>query len=184
MIFLSACPDNSADRQLLTDLVGADLWTLDREMEKLSLYASGRTIEESDVGKLVSQVREANIFSAVDAMIDGRPAVALRLFLQLRQDGRDVSNIIAMVERQLRLLALARDSMDRGLPQADLGNIRDALVCRLLFSSYLQGRQTCQDQDYGNNPEAHNHTWFRPAFQFEVVVDRRHTEYSAARQLE
>ena len=105
----------------LTDLVGSDLWTLDRELEKLSLYATGRAIEERDVGELVAQVREANIFAAVDAMIEGRPGVALRLLHQLRQDGREISSIIAMVERQLRLMALARDSMEQGLSQAEVG---------------------------------------------------------------
>ena len=105
----------------LTDLVGSDLWTLDRELEKLSLYATGRTIEEKDVGELVAQVREANIFAAVDAMIEGRPGVALRLLHQLRQDGREVSNIIGMIERQLRLMALARDSIEQGLSQSETG---------------------------------------------------------------
>ena len=101
--------------------MGNDLWTLDRELEKLSLFAFERTIEEPDVVELVSQVREANIFGAVDAMIEGQPAVALRLLHQLRQDGREVSYIIAMVERQLRLLALARESMDKGVAHSGNG---------------------------------------------------------------
>ena len=92
----------------LTDLVGNDLWTLDREMEKLSLYATGRNIEEQDIQELVAQVREASIFNAVDAMIDGRPDVALRLLQRLRQDGAALPYIISMVERQLRLVCLAR----------------------------------------------------------------------------
>ena len=120
----------------LSDLVGSDLWTLDRELEKLSLYATGRAIEEIDVGELVAQVREANIFAAVDAMIDGRPGLALRLLHQLRQDGREISSIIAMVERQLRLMALARDSMEQGLSQAEvakrLGTTSDFVVRKTL----------------------------------------------------
>ena len=120
----------------LGDLVGSDLWTLDRELEKLSLYATGRTIEETDVGELVAQVREANIIAAVDAMIEGRPGVALRLLHQLRQDGRDISNIIAMIERQLRLLALARDSMEKGLSQSEvtkrLGTTNEFVVRKTL----------------------------------------------------
>ena len=121
----------------LSELVGNDLWTLDRELEKLSLYASGRGIEESDVEELVSQVREASIFAAVDAMIDGRTGVALRLLHQLRQDGREVPYITAMVERQLRLLALARDSIENGVPQRELGH-------RLGVSSQFVLRKTVE----------------------------------------
>ena len=104
----------------MADLVGGDLWTLDQELEKLSLYAAGREIGEQDVRLMVSQVREASIFEAVDAMIDGRSQVALRLLAQLRDDGREPQYIIAMVERQLRLLALAQDSIERRLPQNEL----------------------------------------------------------------
>ncbi|PKB72553.1 MAG: DNA polymerase III subunit delta [SAR202 cluster bacterium Io17-Chloro-G7] len=128
----------------LGDLVGSDLWTLDRELEKLSLYATGRAIEESDVGELVAQVREGNIFAAVDAMIDGKPGVALRLLHQLRQDGRDISSIIAMVERQLRLMALARDSIERGLPQSEVAK-------RLGTSSEFVVRKTMD--------QARRHSW-------------------------
>ena len=104
----------------ITDLVGNDLWTLDQELEKLSLYCSAREIQESDVEEMVSQIREASIFAAVDAMIEGRPNIALRLLHELKADGREAPYIISMVERQLRLLALARDSIDRGMPQSDL----------------------------------------------------------------
>ncbi len=107
----------------LTDMVGADLWALDRELEKLSLYASGRRIEESDVNELVHQAREANVFNAVDAMIEGRQVAALQLLQRLRDDGRDASYIIAMIERQLRLMALARYSLDNGVQMRDMGAV-------------------------------------------------------------
>ena len=100
--------------------MGNDLWTLDQELEKLALYCSGREIQEPDVKEMVSQVREASIFAAVDAMIEGRPNIALRLLHQLKDDGREPAYIIGMVERQLRLLALARDSIDRGVPHSEL----------------------------------------------------------------
>ena len=104
----------------ITDLVGNDLWTLDRELEKLSLYATGRNIEESDIQELVSQVREASIFNAVDAMIDGRPEVALRLLQRLRQDGAALPYIISMVERQLRLVCLTRYWNERRVSPQEL----------------------------------------------------------------
>ena len=109
-----------AANRSITELVGNDLWTLDQELEKLALYCFGREIQEHDVGEMVSQVREASIFSAVDAMIEGRPNIALRLLHQLKDDGREAPYIISMVERQLRLLALTRDSIDRVIPQSEL----------------------------------------------------------------
>ena len=93
---------------------------------------------------MVSQVREASIFAAVDAMIDGRPSVALRLLHQLRGDGREAPYIIAMVERQLRLLALARDSIDKGVPRNEIGG-------RLGTSSDFVIRKTLE--------QARRHSW-------------------------
>ena len=124
----------------LTDLVGNDLWTLEQELEKLSLYVSGRgsrEIAEADVQSMVSQVREASIFVAVDAMIDGRPTVALRLLHDLKEDGREAPYIISMVERQLRLLALARDAIDQGVAAGEIGG-------RLSVSSDFVVRKTLE----------------------------------------
>lgn len=128
----------------ISDLVGNDLWTLDSELEKLSLYAAGRNIEETDVVELVSQVREASIFNAVDAIIDRNPGVALRLLRQLLQDGREATYIINMVGRQLRLLALARDLTQRGVPGQEMGS-------RLGINSQFALRKTLE--------QARRHSW-------------------------
>ena len=129
----------------LADLVGGDMWTLDQELEKLALYGFGREIGEGDVRLMVSQVREASIFEAVDAMIDGRPEAALRLLAQLRDDGREPLYIIAMVERQLRLLALARDSIERRLPQNELkralGTSSDFVVRKTMDQARRHSRE-------------------------------------------
>ena len=130
----------------ITDLVGNDLWTLDQELEKLALYCSGREIQDTDVGEMVSQVREANIFVAVDAMIDGRPGVALRLLHQLKEDGKEAPQIISMVERQLRLLALARDAIDRRVPQSEMKG-------RLGTSSDFVVRKTTEQARRHSMPE-------------------------------
>ncbi len=140
----------------MTDLVGNDLWTLEGELEKLSLYTTGRVIEEADVRELVSQVREANIFAAVDAMVEGRPAVALRLLHQLRQDGREASYIIGMVERQLRLLALARDSIDKSVPQQELAG-------RLGVSSQYVVRKTVE--------QARRYSWREIRWRYQRLLE-------------
>ena len=135
----------SANRSI-TDLVGSDLWTLEQELEKLAMYCSGREIQESDVGEMVSQVREASIFAAVDAMIDGKSGVALRLLHQLKDDGKEAPYIIGMVERQLLLLALARDAIDRGVPQSEMKG-------RLGTSSDFVVRKTSEQARRHSMPE-------------------------------
>ena len=107
--------------QVLAELVGGDLWTIDRELEKLSLYATGRSVTDADVRAMVPYAQEANIFAAVDSIMDGRPGAALRSVVQLMDDGQEPLYIIAMIERQLRLIALARDLTDHGVSQPDLG---------------------------------------------------------------
>jgi DNA polymerase-3 subunit delta len=105
----------------LSDMVGNDLWALDRELEKLALYAGNRGINESDARTLVSHAQETNIFTAVDAIVDGRPGEAHRLLAQLMDEGREPQYLIAMIERQLRLIALARDLSDRSVAPAEMG---------------------------------------------------------------
>lgn len=107
--------------QAITEMVGSDLWTLDRELEKLSLYAAGRAITDGDIRAVVPYAQEANIFAAVDSIMAGNPGEALRLLTRLMQDGREPLYIIAMIERQLRLLALACDLAGRGVTQPELG---------------------------------------------------------------
>lgn len=107
--------------RLISQLVGSNLWTMDNELEKLALYAGDRPIEEGDVRQLVSQAKEASIFVAVDALLDGRSSAALGLIHRLRNDGAEFTYIVAMIARQLRLTTLAKDLMDRGHKQADVG---------------------------------------------------------------
>ena len=79
------------------------------KLEKLSLYATGRSVTDADVRAMVPYAQEANIFAAVDSIMDGRPGAALRSVVQLMDDGQEPLYIIAMIERQLRLIALARE---------------------------------------------------------------------------
>ena len=142
----------------MADLISNDLWTLDQELEKLSLYCAGRNIEEEDVRKMVAQVREANIFGAVDAIIDGNPATAFKLLRQLLHDGRDATDIIRMVARQLRLLARAKDLTEQGVGATEMGG-------RLGVSSPYALRKTMD--------QARRHNWptIRSRFQRLLEAD-------------
>ena len=110
--------------RLLSQHIGSDLWAIDSELEKLTLYAVGRSIEDKDIRLLVSQAREASIFRAVDALLEGRPPLAMKLLHQIRGEGAEFPYVVAMVARQLRLVTLAREMIDIGLSERE---IRDRL---------------------------------------------------------
>src|SRR5690606_1470952 len=51
-------------------------------------------------------------------------------------------------------------------------------------STQFQAGKTDQHQDHRDDPEAHDHPGLGPAFEFKVVMDRRHAEHALAGQLE
>lgn len=105
---------------LLAELVGGNLWAMSSEIEKLSLYCQGRTVEAEDVQLLVPTAREMTIFNAVDAIIEGRHSEALRIIRRLTEGGASGPNIVTMVARQGRLLLLSKDMEKRRVPQEQM----------------------------------------------------------------
>jgi len=110
-----------AAARLLADLVGNNLWVLASELEKLASYAQGRRIEGADVRALVSEARQVNIFAMVDAIVERRAAVALRLLRQLTTAGAEGGYLLAMVVRQYRFIIQARELMTAGVPAQEIG---------------------------------------------------------------
>jgi DNA polymerase-3 subunit delta len=107
--------------RLLADLVGNDLWTLTSELRKLTAYAQGRRIEGTDVKALVSEARQVSIFAMVDAIVEKRPTVALRLLRHLQNTGAEGGYLLAMIVRQYRFILQARDLMTDGLSTREIG---------------------------------------------------------------
>ena len=70
---------------------------------------------------MVSQAQEANIFRAVDAIIEGRAQTSFNLIHNLKINGRSSSYIIGMVTRQLRQLTLVHSLLETGTNQAKIG---------------------------------------------------------------
>lgn len=105
----------------LAEAIGRQPRLIDAELRKLALYANGRPIREEDVREMVAYVREANIFQAVDAVIDGRTGVALRLITRIMDDGSPAAYILTMLARQVRLLLMAKDMTERNVPREDIG---------------------------------------------------------------
>lgn len=115
--------------QALADNVGSDLRVIDSELQKLALYRWGHVVMLQDVREMVANVREANIFAAVDAALEGRSGVAIRMMHQLLDSGRPATYLITMMARQVRLLLLAKELKARGVAHTDMGR-------RLSLSGY------------------------------------------------
>ena len=107
--------------RLLADFAGTSLWTLASEIDKLCLYAEGRSITDEDVRRLVPDLRESSIFALVDAVVEGKKSRAYRELNQLVESGASASYILAMLARQFRMLALSKSLEQKGVPMQDMG---------------------------------------------------------------
>jgi DNA polymerase-3 subunit delta len=94
---------------LLAELVGGNLWVMNNEIQKLVLYTRGGQVTEDDVRQVVSSAQETNIFTLVDAVVEGRAGVAQRMLHRLLQEGMPPGQILAMITRQFRLIAQTMD---------------------------------------------------------------------------
>lgn len=108
---------------LLIGLVGADLWTMGSEIDKLLAFRSGQPITEDSVRQVTSYAREANVFTLVDAILEGRRKAAQQSLHRLLQEGAAPAYVLAMITRQLRLIVMAKE-LGRRLFQPE---IRDRL---------------------------------------------------------
>lgn len=106
--------DSEAARALALATMN-DLRLASNELDKLLAYTEcQRPITEADIALLTPYVAEARIFDMTDALGQGRGAVAARLAHQLLGQDQDIFQLFAMVNRQFRLLLLAREHLDAG----------------------------------------------------------------------
>lgn len=88
----------------LASLVGPDLWRAASELQKLSAYADGRTIEVADVDQLVELPVESRVFAFTDALGTRNARAALRELRHLLLDGVHPLALVQILGRHLTLL--------------------------------------------------------------------------------
>ena len=94
---------------LLTKLVGSNLWIMSSEIAKLVLFTAEKRISEEDIKLLVGYTQQTNIFAVVDAIVESKAKTASQLLQQLLNEGASTSYLMVMLTRQLRLIVRARD---------------------------------------------------------------------------
>jgi DNA polymerase-3 subunit delta len=111
---------SSSAVEMMASLVGDNLWVLASEIDKLILYTEGRLIDEEDVSEVVSYAREANVFTMVDAIVEGKSSRAASLLHQSLDEGSAAPYLLVMVTRQLRLLVQVKELSGRRCRRSDI----------------------------------------------------------------
>ena len=114
---------------LLSTELENDLQTIYKEIEKLAAYVGDReVIEIDDVKEVVTVNRGVSVFKLNDLIADKNREGALHALKHLLGAGEPPLKILTMITRQIRLLVQAKEMLEQGLSQAEIGRklgIRD-----------------------------------------------------------
>lgn len=92
--------------ELLVELVGSAMGLLDQEIEKLAVaVGKAPAITAEDVDRFVGRSKSADVFRILDAVGDGKPAVALGILEDLFAEGEELMKLLGALTSQLRKLA-------------------------------------------------------------------------------
>ncbi len=107
---------------LLAELVGGNLWIMASEINKLTLFASGRRIEEEDVKMVVSYAQQVNVFAMVDAILESKAGLAEQSLHQLLQRGASSVYLLVMLSRQVRMIVRVKGLRNQRKPETEIRN--------------------------------------------------------------
>ena len=94
-------------------LIGADLSALSDALDRLTIYAAGRSITTQDVDETIVNVRETSQFDLPDAVAEMDLPRGLSIAFDLNRQKAPALLSLAYIVGRVRLLARARDAMDR-----------------------------------------------------------------------
>jgi DNA polymerase-3 subunit delta len=107
--------DPAAHEQIIRR-AGADAAGVASELEKLGCYVGDRqAIREEDVRASFIDMAESWIFDFTAARAGRRLAPALRVLIGLLDQGEPPLRLLAMIAREIRLLLIARESLESAL---------------------------------------------------------------------
>lgn len=113
--------DQAAERMI--ELVGANLFMLTSEIDKLILYVEDSAyIDEKIVELLVSKSLEQNIFSLIDKIVSRNVEDALRIYYDLLKQNEEPLKILAIISGQFRLIYQVKELSRRGYGQQQMAS--------------------------------------------------------------
>lgn len=90
------------EAELLVELVGSDLGTLAREVDKLATYVGEGIVQADDLRSVCSALAEEEVWELTTGLAKRDAAIALRALHRLLGDAQEPHYLLAMVAMQLR----------------------------------------------------------------------------------
>lgn len=125
-----------AGARYLISLVGDDGFTLDHEINKLSLFTEGGAIHVSHIEELIQNQVQKSVFALTDALAKKDTTLALRILRDLQEGGEDAGFLFSMMARQFRLLLEMKSLSEKGHNPTMIA--RDMAVHPFVVSSTLR----------------------------------------------
>jgi DNA polymerase-3 subunit delta len=109
----------------LAERVGSDLRLLDRELEKMALYAGtkGAVITDEVIELLSSRTLEQDVFALIEQVVSGRLEQAFRTLYDCLKTGEEPIKLLSLLARQFRLLLQVKQWAPRGYTQQQLAGM-------------------------------------------------------------
>jgi len=112
--------DNQAARALIAQ-VGDRQQRLQRELEKLALeHGAGAAIGVEEVQASCASSSERKVWTLADAVVAGDRKAAIRLLMELRQQGEKVPGLLYNMVRRLRDALTIAEALAAGQPPAQI----------------------------------------------------------------
>ena len=106
----------------MADNTGNDLGIIDNEVEKAVLFCGDKNvIEVKDLEEVLTTGNRDTIFDLVEAVGKGNIQKSLLLLGTLIDNDNHPLAILKMISRQFRLISIAKEGVDKGLPRSEVG---------------------------------------------------------------
>lgn len=103
--------------RLLVDRMGANPPRLQRELERLTLWAGENgSVSATDLEAMIADTSEAAVWALADALLERDPAEALRIGERLIAQGENVTGLIYGLASRLRSACAAAAQLEEGVP--------------------------------------------------------------------
>ncbi len=135
----------AAEAELLADLVGPNLWQMDQEVEKLTLYGQKNKIDRKAVEDLASPNLSASIFKLTDYIAAKNVRMSLKTLDTLISSGEDLFQIFFMIVRHIRILIHTKACLGKKMD-------RQAIVKETGFHPYTVTTAISQCKNLQFNP--------------------------------